>query len=115
MPTPFRQLPWPKLTLNGSAMPQFRVARRPMFSLGVLTEVGQPVPPQIVVNKLRLRQLYEARLVEPIGGIPPAYQIPAHRAAALSAAPTPPPLPLPVSSSAPAVGGYVPPRKRKGA
>ena len=106
-----RPTPWLKLTATG--IPQFRVARRPIHSAGVLTEIGEFVPPQIMLNKLRLRQLYEAGLIVPDGqGITPAYQIPAQQSvqAARPIASASASVLASVPASAP---GYIPPHKRK--
>jgi hypothetical protein len=99
--------PWRELTRSG--IPAFVVARRPMVTEGVLTEVGEPVPPQICVKRVRLRQLYEMRMIDPAGGQAPAPAL-ALATATVVARPS-----VPMSPAAPAIGNdnsYVPPKRR---
>jgi hypothetical protein len=58
-------VPWPLLTRSG--IPQFLVARRPLLIEGREYPVGDPLPPAIIPNRVRLRQLYEQRRLEPVG------------------------------------------------
>jgi hypothetical protein len=57
-------IPWRQLTRNG--VPEMVVARRPMSLHGSIYQPGHPVSPQDFVNRVRMRQLYEQRLLEPL-------------------------------------------------
>lgn len=65
MPAPFTLTPWSQLVKEG--IPDFIVARHPFTTDGVTTEVGEPVPPALKANRIRLRQFYERRLITAVG------------------------------------------------
>jgi hypothetical protein len=69
MPRIKDMISWNKLTRSGLNIPaEFRVIRRPIETLGRRFEVGEILPPDAFsppILKLRLRQFYESRLIEP--------------------------------------------------
>lgn len=54
------------VTLIRSGIPEFRVARKPIHSLGQTLQPGEPIPDELKQNRTRLRQLYEQRVIEPV-------------------------------------------------
>jgi hypothetical protein len=61
-------IPWTQLTRFGVPDPtEFRVIRRPMEIGGVgIVQPGETLPPDAITNRVRLRQLYEQRRIEPV-------------------------------------------------
>jgi hypothetical protein len=57
-------VPWPVLTRTG--IPAFLVARRPLCVEGREYPVGVEIPPALIPSRVRLRQLYEQRRLEPV-------------------------------------------------
>jgi len=59
--------PWTLLTRNG--VPPLKVARRALVVGGVTVEVGETLDPELfapAIRRMRLRQFYEQRLLEPV-------------------------------------------------
>ena len=111
-------LPWPQLTRQGG-IPPMRVIRKPLSLAGQTLSPGTPLGSYVCsANRVKLRQLYEQRAIEPIAA--PAGTVQAHKERMLrtgqmqSAKPvtpvsgrkrghTPPTLPTPPALSPPAV------------
>ncbi len=58
-------IPFTQLT-RGGVMPQFRVCRLPLVTQGVELSVGEVVAPDTFRDRVRVRQLYEQRRIEPV-------------------------------------------------
>jgi hypothetical protein len=109
---------WPYLTRFG--IPEFRVIRRPIVTQGITIAVGSTVTPDTFLRRERLRQMYEQRLIEPVGELVKAPVIPSRAitrpspnkflvaAAVLDLDLSP----VPVHEEASRVSGYVPSRKK---
>ena len=57
-------VPWHQLTRY--AMPKFRIARRALFFNNQHLQPGTEIPAEMVANRVRVRQLYEQWLIEPV-------------------------------------------------
>lgn len=57
-------IPFTQLTRNG--MPEFRVCRLPLFLGGAEVPVGKVVAVDSFPNRIRVRQMYEQRRIEPV-------------------------------------------------
>jgi hypothetical protein len=68
-------IPWTELTRTG--IPALKVCRRPMVLGEVTIAVGEALDPEVFplqIRKQRLRQFYEARLLEPVNPLPTSLQ-----------------------------------------
>ena len=60
----YNRIPWYVLTRHG--IPAFKIFRQPIGCLGEVLQPGTLAPPVLQSNPIRLRQLYEAALAEPV-------------------------------------------------
>ena len=60
----YNRIPWHVLTRHG--IPAFKIFRQPIGCLGEVLQPGTLAPPVLQSNPIRLRQLYEAALAEPV-------------------------------------------------
>jgi hypothetical protein len=65
-------IPWSDLTRQ--SMPQFEICRRPMVVQGRELAVGDPLPVELFANRVRIRQLYDGRLIQPVTPPPGSVQ-----------------------------------------
>jgi hypothetical protein len=116
---------------SGLTMPQFQVCRRPMVVQGQELKIGDRLPIELFKDRVRIRQLYDSRLIEPVeppaGSVRSVQSVRAAQAAAEVGippdVPASPAVPLPavVSASIPVAesddadtgpSAYTPPNKR---